>query len=164
MTDTAHGALDEKTCTQIHEAALRLLEDVGCDILDGEALALLAAHGATVDGARARFGAALVDKARATAPAGFTMAGRRPELDLPVGLDLPPVLASASGPPFVLFGGEYRPGALDDLRTAVALAHLSPNIQVLGYSIEPNDVPEGLRARGWPTRTSRAATRARASP
>ena len=61
MTAPVRGALDESTCRQIHEAALRLLREVGCDVLDGEALALLAAHGASVDGARARFGEELVD-------------------------------------------------------------------------------------------------------
>ena len=147
MTAPARSALDESTCRQIHEAALRLLGDVGCDVLDAEALALLSAHGASVDGARARLGEELVERARATAPAGFTVAGRRPELDLRVALDAPPVLASASGPPFVLRGDEYVPGALDDLRTAIALAHLPPNIQVLGYSVEPNDVPEEVRPR-----------------
>ncbi len=140
-------SLDEQGCARVHTAAVRLLETVGCDVLDPEALALLAAHGATVDGARARFGEDLVAKARATAPSGYTLAGRRPELDLRIALDAPPVLASASGPPFVLSGDECRPGTFADLRTAVALAHLSPNIAVLGYSVEPNDVPEDRRAR-----------------
>jgi trimethylamine--corrinoid protein Co-methyltransferase len=82
-----------------------------------------------------------------TVPAGYTVAGRRPELDLRVALDAPPVFASASGPPFVLDGGVQRPGTLADLRTAIVLAHLSPNIAVHGYSVEPTDVPEDRRAR-----------------
>jgi trimethylamine---corrinoid protein Co-methyltransferase len=141
------GVLDDQGCRQIHEAALKLLTEVGCAVLDPEALALLAAHGAAVDGERARFGEELVERARATVPAGYTVAGRRPELDLHVGLDRPALLASASGPPFVLSGGEYRRGTLADLRTAVTLAHLSANIDVLGYSVEPTDVPEELRPR-----------------
>ena len=147
MSASARAVLDERGCLQIHEAALKLLEEVGCAVLDPEALALLKANGARVEGERARFGNELVERARATAPARYTVAGRRPELDLHVGLGEPAVLASASGPPFVLSGGEYRPGTLADLRTAVALAHLSPNIDVLGYSVEPNDVPEEQRAR-----------------
>jgi trimethylamine--corrinoid protein Co-methyltransferase len=139
--------LDEQGCRQIHEAALRLLGETGCAVLDPEALALLAAHGAVVDGQLARFGGELVERARGTVPARYTVAGRRPELDLRVGLSEPAVLASASGPPFVFSAGEYRPGRLADLRTAVALAHLSPNIDVLGYSVEPTDVPEERRAR-----------------
>jgi len=140
-------ALDEQGCRQIHDGSLRLLSEVGCVVLDPEALALLEAHGAVVEGGCVRFGEELVARALATVPAGYTVAGRRPELDLRVALDSPPVLASASGPPFVLDGGEQRPGTLADLRTAIALAHLSPNISVLGYSVEPTDVPEDRRAR-----------------
>lgn len=140
-------ALDEQGCQLIHKAALRLLDEVGCVVLDPEALTLLRSHGATVEGENARFGRELVERAVATAPSGYTMAGRRAELDLRVALDAPPVLAGASGPPFVLDGGVQRPGTLADLRTAIALAHLSPNIAVHGYSVEPTDVPEDRRAR-----------------
>ena len=147
MNGAARAVLDERGCRKIHEAALTLLGEVGCAVLDPEALALLQANGARVDGERARFGEALVERARSTAPARYTVAGRRPELDLHVGLGEPAVLASASGPPFVQAGGEYRRGTLDDLTTAVRLAHLSHNIDVLGYSVEPTDVPEERRPR-----------------
>ena len=109
-------SLGEQGCQQVHAAALRLLGDVGCVVLDPEALALLKAHGAKVDGERARVGEELVAEALATVPAGYTVAGRRPELDLRVALDAPPVFASASGPPFVLDGGEQRPGTVIEAR------------------------------------------------
>lgn len=137
----------ERDLERVHDAALRLLHDVGCAVLDPEALALLEAHGAKVDGERARFGEELVAEALATVPAGYTVAGRRPDLDLRVALDAPPVLAGAFGPAFVLDGGEQRPSRLADLRTAIALAHLSPNISVHGLYVEPLDVPEDRRAR-----------------
>ena len=143
----AQSVLDEQGCRSIHEAALKLLGEVGCAVLDAEARELLRRDGARVDGERVRFGETLVEQARASVPAGFTVAGRRPELDLRVALDAPPVLASASGPPFVLVDGAYRPGTLDDLRTAIALAHLSPNVQVVAYALEPNDVPDEVRPR-----------------
>jgi trimethylamine--corrinoid protein Co-methyltransferase len=139
--------LDDQGCRAIHEAALRLLEGVGCDILDPEALTLLKANGARVDGVRVRFGEALVERARATVPVRYTVAGRAPELDLRVGLDEPVVLASASGPPFVLADGVQRPGTFADLTTAVRLGDLSPNIDVLGYSVEPTDVPDERRPK-----------------
>ena len=131
----------------MHDAALRLLHHVGCAVLDLEALALLEAHGAVVEGERVRFGEELVAEALATVPAGYSVAGCRPELDLRVALDAPPVLAGAFGPAFVLDGGEQRPGTLADLRTSIALAHLSPNISVHGLYVEPLDVPEDRRAR-----------------
>jgi trimethylamine--corrinoid protein Co-methyltransferase len=147
VNGATQAVLDEQGCRQIHEAALRLLSKVGCAVLDPEARDLLASCGATIDGERVRFGDALVERARASAPGSYTVAGRRPELDLHVGLGAPAVLASASGPPFVLDGGDYRPGTLADLITAVRLAHLSPNIDVLGYSVEPGEVPEERRPR-----------------
>ena len=140
-------SLDEQGCQRIHDAALRLLDGVGCMVLDPEARALLKKHGASAEGECVRIGRGLVDEALATVPSAYTVAGRRLELDLRVALDAPPVFASASGPPFVLDGGRQRPGTLADLRTAIALAHLSPNIGVLGYSVEPTDVPDDVRAR-----------------
>ncbi len=139
--------IDQADLQRLHEAALRLLSEVGCGILDPEALALLAAHGAVIDGNRVHISGKLVAEALATAPAGYIVAGRRPELDLRVGLDAPTVLASASGPPFVIDGGERRHGTLADLRTAIALTHLSPNIDVHGFSVEPFDVSDERRAR-----------------
>ncbi len=146
---SGHGrqALSAPDVQRVHDAGLWLLEHVGFEVLDPEALALLAAHGAAVDGARARFGEALVVRALESAPAEYVVAGRRPELDLRVGGDGPPVLGSAAGPAFVLDGGAQRHSTLADLRTAIALAHLSANIAVHGHSVEPTDLPEEQRPR-----------------
>ncbi len=129
----------------IHEGALRLLREVGCAVLEPEALALLAAHGAAVDGVRVRIGEELVAQALATAPAGYTVAGRRPACDLHVGGGAEPVLATASGPAFVLGGGRRRYGTLADVRDAVALTHQSANLDVYGLAIEALDVPDERR-------------------
>ena len=129
----------------IHEGALRLLREVGCAVLEPEALALLAAHGAAVDGERVRLGEELVVEALATAPTGYTVAGRRPAFDLRVGAGADPVLATASGPAFVLDRGERRHGTLADVRDAVALTHQSDTIAVYGLAIEALDVPDERR-------------------
>ena len=147
MIRPVQSTLDEQGCSRIHEAALQLLEEVGCAVRDSEALALFKASGARVDGELAHFGEDLVEQARVTAPRSYVVAGRRTELDLRVGFGEPTVLASASGPPFVLADGVQRPSTLADLTTAVRLAHLSSNIDVLGYSLEPTDVPEQKRAK-----------------
>ena len=132
---------------RIHEAALGLLAEVGCAVLDPEARALFGAHGAAVEGERVRLSETLIAAAVATAPAGYTVAGRRPELDLRVGAEAGPVFCSASGPAFVLEGGERRHGCLADVRDAVALTHLSPNVAVYGLAIAALDVPEEDRPR-----------------
>jgi trimethylamine--corrinoid protein Co-methyltransferase len=129
----------------IHEGALRLLAEVGCAVLEPEALGLLAAHGAAVDGQRVRIGEQLVAEALATAPAGNTVAGRRPDRALAVGAGADPVFCTASGPAFVLDGGQRRNGNLADVRSAVALTHQSANLGVYGLAIAALDVPEERR-------------------
>lgn len=132
---------------QIHEAALRLLDEVGFSVLDAEAQGIFAAHGARLDDHRVHLSAELVGEALATAPAGYTVAGRRPELDLHVGLDAPPVFGGASSPAFVIDASGRRQPTLDDVRTAVALVQMSPNIAVHGVSLSPQDVSVERRAR-----------------
>jgi trimethylamine--corrinoid protein Co-methyltransferase len=138
--------LTEPDRRRVHEAALWLLDNVGCAVGDSEARALFAAHGAVVDGERVRIGEALVARALEAAPREYTVSGRRPELDLHVGPGAPPVLGMASGPALVLDGHTQRHGTLADLRTAIALAQTSPNIDVHGFAVEPTDVPDERRA------------------
>ncbi len=147
MTLPAPARLSARDLQRVHEAGLWLLANVGFDCLDPEALALLALHGASVEGWRVRLGETLVARALETVPAEYTVAGRTTELDVRVGLDAPSVLGSASGPAFVLDGDAQRHSTLEDLRTAVALVHLSPNIDVHGYSVAATDVPDERRAR-----------------
>ncbi len=86
-----------------------------------------------------------MERALATAPAGFTVAGRRPGTTSRVGAGAEPVLCSASGPAFVLERGERRHGTLADVRDAVAVAHQTANVDVYGIAIAPLDVPEERR-------------------
>jgi trimethylamine--corrinoid protein Co-methyltransferase len=131
---------------RVHEGALWLLGNVGCAVRDPEARALFAAHGAAVDGDRVLIGEALVTGALEAAPREYTVTGRRPELDLRVGPGAPTVLGAASGPALVLDGQDQRHGTLADLRTAIALAHVSPHVDVHGFAVEPTDVPDERRA------------------
>ena len=55
------------------------------------------------------------------------------------------MLATASGPAFVLDRGERRHGTLADVRDAVALTHQSDTIAVYGLAIEALDVPDERR-------------------
>lgn len=132
---------------RIHEASLELLSTVGCAILDRDAVDLLAARGAKTQGAIVRIGEGLVRASLCTAPPAYTVCGRRPELDLVVGGLAEPVLGGAGGPALVLDGGRRRSGTLSDLRTAIALAHMSKNIDVHGGSVDPADVPGDSRSR-----------------
>lgn len=72
---------------EIFRAALEVLEHVGVDVYNDEALAVLQARGAQVDGRRVHFPSHLVRQALATAPASFKIYSREgdPAKDLVVG-------------------------------------------------------------------------------
>ncbi len=133
-------ALTEGGVQAVHAAALDVLSRTGVLVGDTDAVALLRAHGARVDGQRVYLGEGAVRQALSTAPAGFTLAARDPARDLAFGSGHV-VYGSTSGPTHVLVGETMRPGALDDLRTAVKLGHLSTGIGFHGRCITACDVP-----------------------
>src|SRR5450755_5201569 len=65
----------------IHRASLRILREIGFEVLGDQALDLFAAAGASVDRSRrsVRLDDALVEGLVALAPAEFTLAARNPE-------------------------------------------------------------------------------------
>jgi trimethylamine--corrinoid protein Co-methyltransferase len=71
--------LTEAQCERLHEATLQVLETTGLIVDDEEALRLLAAAGARVDGTRVRIGPELVERALASAPREVTLYDRHGE-------------------------------------------------------------------------------------
>jgi trimethylamine--corrinoid protein Co-methyltransferase len=132
----------------IHQASMRILEEIGIDFLDSEALDIFAAAGAKVDHAANHvwIERGLLLEAVATAPAKFTVRARDPQKNIVVGGNRT-VFVSTSGTAFVsdLDRGR-RPGTLADLHDLARLVHLCPPIHVLESQItEPQDVPVPLR-------------------
>lgn len=72
---------------RIHLASLRILEEVGVELLDERALKLMSAVGAEVDWSdkRARMPRELVMSAVAKAPSWFTGHGRNPRRHVEIG-------------------------------------------------------------------------------
>ena len=81
----------------VHESALRVLERTGVLVQDDEAVELLRSRGAYCDGRRVRLDEDLVQHALATAPSSFVLAGRRPELGLPLGGAVRRAFSTSSG-------------------------------------------------------------------
>jgi trimethylamine---corrinoid protein Co-methyltransferase len=127
----------------IHEAGLRILEEIGVLFLDSDALALLSRRGFSVEGNRVRMGAERVTAAVRSAPTSFALRGRRPRTDLVFGEGL--IVAATGGSSFVLEGVELRAGTEADLIDLVKVMHQSRNIDMLGFAIEPQDVPLAKR-------------------
>ena len=131
----------------VHESALRVLERTGVLVQDDEAVELLRSRGARCDGRRVFLDEDLVQRALATAPSSFVLAGRRPELGLPLGGADGRVFGSGSGAAYMLEGRTMRPGTLADLEATAKLGHQLPAIDFNSDCMEPLDLPEAVRTR-----------------
>jgi trimethylamine--corrinoid protein Co-methyltransferase len=74
-----YEVLDEEQLERLHEAAMRVLEELGIEFRDDEALALWKQAGAEVSGQRVRIPRELLMGLVAKAPERFTIHARNPE-------------------------------------------------------------------------------------
>jgi trimethylamine---corrinoid protein Co-methyltransferase len=134
--------LAEEQVERLHEAAMRLLEEIGIEFREDEALALWRRAGAEVRDQRVRITRELLMGLVAKAPERFTVHARNPERSVEIGGDAM-VFGPTYGSPFVRgFDGERRYGTIQDLGDLHKLAYLSPALHNTGSVIcEPVDVP-----------------------
>lgn len=132
----------------IHHASLRLLAEIGMEVMHDESRGLLKAAGAEVDEAtqRVRFDPALIEERIRTVPASFTLQARDPAKNLTVG-DGSLIFAATGGPAFAhdLDRGR-RPGNYQDMCDYIRLVQ-SVNVihQEGGCPCEPTDLPADSR-------------------
>ncbi|MEX2647540.1 MAG: trimethylamine methyltransferase family protein [Alphaproteobacteria bacterium] len=134
--------LDAERLEIVHDASMTILEEIGIDFRDDEAIQLWRAAGADVKGQRVRMPRALVMAKLATIPESFVQHARNPERDVTIG-GRHTVFAPTYGSPFVRgFDNVRRYGTLEDLRTFIKLAYMTPHMHHSGGVIcEPVDVP-----------------------
>ncbi len=132
----------------IHLASLRLLREVGMEVMHDESRRILKAHGAEVDETtqRVRFDPALIEQSIKTAPAEFTLHARNPAYDVKVGG--PHVIFAATGGP--AFASDLdrgrRAGNFQDMCDYIKIVHrLNVIHQEGGCPIEPTDLPAETR-------------------
>ena len=141
-------ALDEERLERLHDASMRILEQLGIEVLNDEALDILARHGATVDRAnrRVRLDRALVLAFVAKAPESFTLHAPNPERDLVIGARHVVFNAVSSAPNCSDLDAGRRPGTQVDFRNLLKLAHSLPILHLpAGYAVEPADLPPATR-------------------
>ena len=132
----------------IHVASLRLLSEIGMEVMHDESRNLLKAVGATVDESnqRVRFDPAMIEEKIKTAPSSFTLQARNPEKNLKVG-DGSLIFAATGGPAFVsdLDRGR-RAGNYQDMCDYIKVVQ-SLNVihQEGGCPCEPTDLPADSR-------------------
>jgi trimethylamine--corrinoid protein Co-methyltransferase len=132
----------------IHRASLRILAEVGIEVLGDPAIDLLRSAGASVDrtNRRVRLEPGLVESLIATAPPIFEVHARNPERSITLG---GPHLAftSVGGPAFVTdLDRGRRPGNLADFIDYVRLIGALDVIHMeAGGPLEPTDLPVPTR-------------------
>jgi trimethylamine--corrinoid protein Co-methyltransferase len=147
-TLTPFEVLSEEGLSIIEENADTILEQVGIDFKGApDALALMKAAGADVDGERVRFPRGMCRQlVQASAPSVFTQHARNPAHDVQIG-GTATVFAPAYGSPFVrdLDGGR-RYGTIEDFRNFVKLAYSAEFLHHSGGTVcEPVDLPVNKR-------------------
>ena len=135
-------ALDEDGCAAVHRATLDLLDGTGVEVQHEEALAMLAAAGARVEGTRVRMPAGLIDDALAAAPRTITLTSRgaTPALELTSG---PVYYGTGSDCIFVHGPGarDRRQGVLADVEDMAALQQKLDNVDYVLSMVHPHELP-----------------------
>ena len=130
----------------IHQAALRVLAEIGMRVLDSRARDLFRQAGAEVAGDTVRLDAGLVAQLLATVPATFTLEARNPAHTLAFG-GAHTVFASVGGPAYVMDNDRgRRDGTYSEMCDYLRLIQ-SLNIlhQEGGGPFEPLDLPANTR-------------------
>jgi trimethylamine---corrinoid protein Co-methyltransferase len=143
-----YEVLSEENLAILEYNADTILEEVGIDFRDDpEALAILKAGGADVQGERVRFPRGLCRKlVQDNAPRQFTQHARNPARSVVVG-GPNTVFVPAYGCPFIrnLDDGR-RYATIEDFRNFVKLAYMAPSLHHSGGTIvEPVDLPVNKR-------------------
>ncbi len=140
--------LSEDQVETIHRASLRILSELGIELMSAEGRDLFAAAGARVDAATqvVRIDPALVESLIATAPSGFTLTSRNAARRLIFGGDHM-AFGLVAGPPSVhdRINGR-RSGNLKDYETFTKLAHHFNAIHIIGNQVcAPVELPANTR-------------------
>lgn len=134
--------LGEQGVKQVHEAALRILSEVGIVLTHSEAKELLASHGGRVVGDRVLIPADLITRCVAQCPKKVRMQGRDPARAVLLG-DGGCHAHNVGGTPNILdpITGERRIAIREDNAKTARLLDALPNVSTLTPFFTPQDVP-----------------------
>lgn len=140
--------LDEEGLERVHDAAMRILEEIGIDFLHEKAREHLAAAGCTIegDGPTVRMGRDFVMEQVARAPSSFAITPRNPERRITWG-DGCASFGSVASPPNVSdIEGGRRTGNRADFQSLLKLTQAFNVIHFnCGYPVEPVDIHASIR-------------------
>ncbi len=130
----------------IHEGAMRILEEIGIDFYNAEALEILREAGCTITGDNIRMDRAWVMEMIALCPSEFTITPRNPEKAIEIG-GKNMVFVNVSSPPNAMcLDKGRRVGNFEDFENLVKLTQYFNCIHVAGgYPVEPVDIHPSVR-------------------
>lgn len=125
----------------IHAASLGILEEVGIEFRDAEALSLWAAAGAAVSGTRVRIAGGLLMQLIGQIPSEFTIHARNPERSFKLGGKHSAFIPMQGARDVLGMDGQRKPATALDLAQFHKLGHLAPELHAISTGIcEPMDV------------------------
>ncbi len=146
-TDAPTEPLDEDGVAAIHNGAMTILEDIGIEFLNEEALEIFKQAGCTVNGTNVRMGREWVMEMIGQAPSQFDIMPRNPERKITLG-GQNIVFGNVSSPPnyFDLEIGKKVPGTREQCANLLRLTqHFNCIHFAGGYPVEPVDVHASVR-------------------
>jgi trimethylamine--corrinoid protein Co-methyltransferase len=129
----------------MHQTALRILEELGIQVLLPEARKLYAEAGARVEDAMVYLGREIVEAALATAPRSIHCRAGAPHRDVVLELGALAFQPGAGAPHATDLKRGRRPGAGADYRDYTRLSQHFDVLHMMSPSVEPQDVSPHLR-------------------
>ncbi len=139
--------LDDEGVQAIHDGAMRILEEVGIEFLNEEALALFKQAGCTVNGTNVRMGRDWVMEMLGHAPSQFDITPRNPDRKITLGGGHI-LFGNVSSPPnyYDLEIGKKVSGTRDQCANLLRLTQYFNCIHFAGgYPVEPVDIHASVR-------------------
>jgi len=139
--------LDEEGVQAIHNGAMRILEEIGIEFLNPEALSILREAGCTIDGDNVRMGRDWVMEMVAKAPSQFDITPRNPDRKITIGGGHI-LFGNVSSPPnyWDMEIGKKVPGNREQCANLLKLSQYFNCIHFVGgYPVEPVDLHASTR-------------------
>ncbi|MGR3514942.1 MAG: trimethylamine methyltransferase family protein [Paracoccaceae bacterium] len=146
-TDRPTEPIDAEGVEAMHDAAMRVLEEVGIEFLNEEACTLFREAGCTVDGTNVKMGRDWVMEMVGQAPSSFTLTPRNPARQITIG-DGHIVFGNVSSPPnyMDLEIGKKVSGTRAQNQNLLKLTqHFNCIHFAGGYPVEPVDIHASVR-------------------
>ncbi|MFD0860541.1 trimethylamine methyltransferase family protein [Roseovarius aquimarinus] len=139
------SVFSDDEAANMHETALRTLEELGMRVLLPEARKVYASGGARVEDDMVFIGREMVAAALATAPRSIHCVAGNPARDVTLELGALAFQPGAGAPHVTDLIRGRRPGSGADFVEYTRLAHHFDVFQMMSPSIEPQDIPTHLR-------------------